>query len=280
MLIMNEKKEVERFLKDINSTECKISQVLNLLIRYYINEKNMSIRESISAANKYVKTCFSGYSETEWDSYNGRIAKTAHKRPLRCIESVPITQNEIDDIKSIQDMKLQKLAFACLVIAKMNMILNNHSWITVSDRDLFWLANLKHTSKNDMNDLIYNLFIMGFISFSKRIDNTNKKYEKIDNDNNSVAYVSYLSDLGYWWHYVNGENFNICEECGRLYKPASGNQKYCFIHSATYNKPLSCTCVDCGREFQIEPGKRKRKRCECCYMERRLKQYRDSKSKR
>lgn len=276
MIILNEKKEAAFILSDINSSECQIVQVINLLTRYYINEKNMSVEDASKSVKEFLNNTYGGYKSVDWTNYIENVALNAHKKPLRSLNSIPITQKEINEIKSIEDKRLQKLAFACLVVSKMNMLLYNHSWISVSDRDLFKLANLKHISRNDINLLIYKLYKLNFISFAKRVNNTSKKYEKIDMDGKQVINVSYLSDLGYWWKYINGEKFNICEECGRLYKPRSSNQRYCFIHSSTYNKPLVCTCIECGREFQIEPGKRKRKRCECCYMERRLSQVRDN----
>lgn len=275
MIILNEKKEAEFILSDINSSECQIVQVINLLTRYYINEKNMSVEDASKSVKEFLNNTYGGYKSVDWTNYIENVALNAHKKPLRNLNSIPITQKEINEIKSIENKRLQKLAFACLVVSKMNMLLYNHSWISVSDRDLFKLANLMWGRKF-INESLHELFKREFISFNKRVDNTNKKYERLDIDGEPVINVSYLSDLGYWWKYINGEKFNICEECGRLYKPRSSNQRYCFIHSSTYNKPLVCTCIECGREFQIEPGKRKRKRCECCYMERRLSQVRDN----
>lgn len=267
---MNEKKEVERILADINSTECKISQILNLLIRYHINEDGMSMKDAIDSANKYVKSCFGGYCELEWESYNTKVAKSAAKKPLRDIESIPITQREIDEIGLLQDFKLQKLAFTCLVIAKMNKMIYDHPWINISNNDLRRLANLKHKGSKYINLLIHDLYISSYVTLSRKAKSDSFRYEKIYDDE-VVCNVTFLSDLGYWWEYINGEKYSVCDECGRIYKPASLTQRYCFIHSAVYNKPLVCTCVDCGKQFQIEPGKRKRKRCECCAMERRLK---------
>ncbi len=273
---MNERSEAERIIKDINSTECKIAQVLNLILRYNINELKMDKKSAIENANEFMKSCYGGYNQSRWNSYINNVISNASNKPLRNLNAIPVTQKEIDDINTIENINVQKLAFACLVIAKMNIVLYNHSWVSISDKDLFKLANLDYHEEY-MNKLIHKLYKLGFISFSNRVDNTSIKYEKINSESDKSAFnITYLSDLGYWWQHINGEKFNICEECGRLYKPASPNQRYCFIHSSVYNKPLACTCVDCGREFQIEPGKRKRKRCECCYMERRLSQIRNN----
>lgn len=275
MLILNEKKEAERILKSINSTECKIPQVLNLIVRYHINENGMSKKDAVTNTIEYAKTCYGGFNANEWKSYLENISDTASKHPLRDIEYIPITQSEIDDINTLESLKLRKLAFACLVVSRMNMIVYGHNWITISNKELFRLANLNYHS-NYINNTIHELYLSKFIEFAKRIDNNSFKYEKLDMEESEPVFkVTYISDLGYWWSYINGDKYRICEECGRLYKPRSGAQRYCFIHSAVYNKPLVCTCVDCGRSFDIEVGQIKRKRCECCRRERRLKQYID-----
>ncbi len=236
---------------------------------------------SIAATSEYVKNHFKGYVYSNWISYMESVAKSSKKNPLRDIDSVPITQKELDDINIIENNRLRKVAFTCLVVAKMNFITKGHKWVNISKDRILRLSNVMKTGKSKGKEFLFNdLYQMKYISFPKRIDRINYKYEKIDEDGVSVFEVKHISDLGYWLDFANSEKFNICEECGRLYKPRSGNQRYCFIHSSIYNKPLTCICVDCGREFQIEPSKRKRKRCECCYMERRLKQYRDSKNKK
>lgn len=280
MLILNEKKEAELILNDINSTECGIMQIINLLIRYNIQYKNMSKNNAIDSTNNFIKNHFKGYVYSNWISYMESVAKSSNKNPLRDLDSIPISQKEIDDINLIENNRLKKVAFTCLVISKMNYITKGHKWVNISKDQILRLSNVKKIGKNNSKEYIFNdLYQLNYISFSKRIDKTNYKFEKIDEDGVSVFEVKHLSDLGYWLDFANGEKYSVCEECGRLYKPASPAQRYCFIHSAVYNKPLVCTCVDCGREFEIEPGRRKRKRCECCYMERRLQQYRDSKSK-
>lgn len=275
MLILNEKKEAERILKDINSTECKISQVLNLIIRYNVNEKKMNKKDAVSSAIDYAKTCYAGFSSNEWSSYLNKISESASKKPLRDIESIPITQAEVDCIKKLDNKKLCKLAFACLVISKMNFIVYGHNWINISNQELFKLANLNYHG-GYINMTLHELYSSEYIKFAKRIDNKSFTYEKIDESGEPVWYVRYIDDLGYWWEYINGSKYSICEECGRLYVPRSPNQKYCYIHSSIYNKPLTCVCIECGREFKIEPGQKKRKRCECCYAERRLKQVREN----
>lgn len=279
MLIMNEKKEAEMILKRYDNTKCNISQIVSLLIRYHIQYDNMDKTEAINKTNEYVKQHRAGFSEIEWKSFENKVADNSHKRPLRVVDNIPVTRNEIDTIKSIQDKSLQKLAFTMLVVSKINMIQNGSSWINMSDNELFVLANKKCKAELRYKSM-HELLKLGFFSLPKRIDRVAFKYEKIDTDSDVVANVTYLSDLGNWWEYINGAKYSICEECGRLYKPASSTQRYCFIHSAVYNKSSTCICVDCGREFQIEPGQIKRKRCECCKTERRLKQYRDSKNKK
>lgn len=276
MLILNEKKEAELILNDINSTECGIMQIINLLIRYNMQYKNMNKELSIAATSEYVKNHFKGYIYSNWISYMESVAKSSKKNPLRDIDSIPITQKELDDINIIENNRLRKVAFTCLVAAKMNFITKGHKWVNISKDQILRLSNVKKVGKSKGKEFLFNdLYQMEYISFPKRIDRVNYKYEKIDEDGVSILEVKHISDLGYWLDFANGEKFNICEECGRLYKPRSSNQRYCFIHSAIYNKPLTCICIDCGREFQIEPGQIKRKRCECCYMEHKTKYFRN-----
>lgn len=266
LLILNEVKEAEMILKDSSLSFCRIGKILNILIRYFVNNKGYSPEVAVKETADYLKSNRPGFNENQWRGVMESIANEAHKKPLRDIESVPITQAEIDKINELPTMPCRKVAFAYLVLAKVNYITYRHTWVNVSDAEMMTVADVHHNNDTYLN-ILNDLYTSGFITFAKSMLKTSIKVEFTDPDGEPKVDVTSLTHLGLWWEYINGAKYRFCVDCGMIFKPNSNNHIHCNKHV----KSRICVCETCGRAFEIPEGGRKRKRCECCQREFKLK---------
>lgn len=265
MLVLNEVKEAELILKDINLSLCKIRQIVNILIRYYVNNKGYSPEAAVKEVSEYLKANRAGFNENQWRNIMEAIANDAHKKPLRDIESIPITQKEIDKINELSTLPVRKVAFAYLVLAKVNYITYHHTWVNVNDFEMMKTANVDHNNDNFYNTLNM-LYSLGYISPAKSILKTSIKIEFADFEGEPAAEVTSLMSLGLWWEYINGAKYRLCVDCGVIFKPNSNSH----IHCKKHIKPKVYICEMCGQAFDFPESGRKRKRCECCQREYKL----------
>lgn len=265
MLVLNEVKEAELILKDINLSLCKIRQIVNILIRYYVNNKGYSPEAAVKEVSEYLKANRAGFNENQWRNIMEAIANDAHKKPLRDIESIPITQKEIDKINELSTLPVRKVAFAYLVLAKVNYITYHHTWVNVNDFEMMKTANVDHNNDNFYNTLNM-LYSSGYISPAKSILKTSIKIEFADFEGEPAAEVTSLMSLGLWWEYINGAKYRLCVDCGVIFKPNSNSH----IHCKKHIKPKVYICEMCGQAFDFPESGRKRKRCECCQREYKL----------
>ena len=275
MLILNELAEVKKILNNIDNTSCKFGKVLNLLIRYYVNNKGYSCDRAISETIDYVTPLKPGFDIKQWKPVLDGIAKSAGKKPLRDLESIPVTQTEIDKINELDDSQQKKIAFAYLVIAKINHITHNHTWVNVSDDEMLNISNVKH----NMDDFLMNIHHLKekeVITLPKSMMKTSIQVNIIDSVGEPVFEVTNLENLGWLWEYLNGAKYKFCKDCGAIFKPRSNANMHCERHEV----PSSCRCEVCGRTFDIPEGGRSRRRCECCQREYRMKSEAERQRKR
>ena len=262
MLILNEKKEAELIIKDPSLSFCTIRKMVNLIVRYFVNNKGYSPEVAVKEASDILKRSYPGFTETQWHNTMMAIANDAHNKPLKDIESIPITQVEIDKINELPTLAVRKVAFAYLVLAKINYITYRHTWVNVSDFEMRKTANVRQNADDFLN-ILNELYTLKYITPAKSMLKTSVKIEYADFEGEPVAEVTNLMHLGLWWEYINGAKYRICVDCGTIFKPNSSSHIHCHRHA----KPNVCVCETCGRSFEVPEGKHKRKRCECCQRE-------------
>lgn len=158
-----------------------------------------------------------------------RYSNTADKYTLVEIESVPVTQGELDTIERITSKPLRRLAFTLLCIAKFyNMSRpKNNNWTNKPDKEIFKLANIQTPSMRQ-SLMLNDLYALGLIGYSKLVDNVNICVKFIDNDSKPVLYISDFRNLGYqYMRYTGDTSFTECESCGLIMRRTSNRLKYC-----------------------------------------------------
>lgn len=162
------------------------------------------------------------------------------------IDSIPITQLEIDICKSMDTPVKERLMFTLFVMAKFYHMANpkNQGWVNIPDGTLFKLANISVNSKRQslmLNELMQD----EYVEFANTIDNTSIKVTFMDFDSPAVMTVDDLRNIGNQYRRFCGEPYMTCENCGLTVRRKTNNQKYCKecakkinIQKASYSSQL------------------------------------------
>lgn len=228
-LLLNEVKEAKRLLetRDIGS---KPTAALFLLAKYYRQREKLSKNETIGKLNDFMASCDKHYHSALWEDTIENIAKKADKYPLREIESIGLTIKELDQIKTLNHLKYEKLVFVMLCHAKLHNTLfpDNHGWVNATIPEIYRTARITVKYRKDKFLYLNDIEATGLISFATRNDNLNLRVNFIDMEGTPVFEISDFRELGYeYLNYYKKGKFARCTECQKLYVRKTNNQKYC-----------------------------------------------------
>lgn len=283
MLVMNETLVAENIIKE-KTVGAKPMQDIALLARYYCtkikeNGENVSVDKVVDILLPYLESQYDDYQSFKWRSRVEQCVKKMKNIPICDIDSIPITQNELDIIRNINNKKLEKLAFTCLVIAKYYNLRNssNNGYVNVDYSVIFKSARVTATTY-EQPLLLNDLKQLGLVQRCKRVDNPNFRVLFVDDASETVLKIKDLRELGYAYLEYRGESFIRCAGCGILMRKKSNAMKYCKSCRCSTMGTRVVVCEDCGKEFVVNSKNNMTHKCESCY-EKYRKEYKNTKEK-
>ena len=142
--------------------------------------------------------------------------------------------------------------FTLLCLAKYYNVRNetNNNWTNLATKYVFKLARVS-TTVDEQNYFVRDLYVMGLVSYSKKIDNLNLQVNFVDNDGDAALEISDLRELGYEYMQWKQGGYFRCEHCGILVRQnKNGTRKYC--KDCIGYQPIetkAIVCIDCGKSL-------------------------------
>ena len=230
-LILNEKELLDKFLNEGYVDEKKPTNTIKILAKYYLS-KGMNRSQVYQTIDDFLNKNFEGYNSVNWlRTVKGIINKLYQDKEynLVVINSINITKNEIDIIKKINNIRLEKLAFTLLVYAKIYNQLNHSdsNWVNEQHRYIFSDAKVAAT-KIEQGKMVHTLKELGLVDVSVVVDNTNIKVNFIDNDNEVVIKITDFRNFVYeYLKYFEYDKYMRCVKCNLLIKTKNNKHQYC-----------------------------------------------------
>ena len=234
LYILNEKE----YIRDILASKKKpddlpMGYFITLTAKYYLSD-NIDV-ESLSkiVKEKLLEFNFENYQEYK---YHNKILKVCTSlfdgsvdKNFREQEYIPIYENELKMIESLPNDRQKKLMFTFFALAR---YMNCDGWINKKTSkgisEAFKLANVTLTS-DKRNELLHELYMNGYISFGKKVDNLNIKVQ-LDDSGEIVYKVKEFNNLGNQYIGNFKKGYKQCECCGKKIKIKSNKDystKYC-----------------------------------------------------
>ena len=281
MIILNETKFAQNILNQ-NFIYDNIKTYINVLVRYFVQKEELSKKDTYLKIDNFLKTHYKKYNYSKWQDYINKQIDLGNKYPLLEIDNVPITKNELQKIQDINNIKLEKLAFTILCLAKFSNLRNdkNNNWVNTSITDIFRMAHI-NVKSDDKFLLINDLLDKDLIYYNKKTDNTNMCVKFIDNQSDTILQISDFRELGYEYLLYTGESYFRCNECGILSKQNKiGNKRYC-NHCSKYQpfETKTIQCIDCDKPVEIDSKDNQTVRCAECQHKKQLEYQRNSMKK-
>ena len=267
----DDKADIENKIHSGYVNQDNLEETIRDLARYNYHVLNMKKEDSYDAIRSYMTKNCSDFYEEKCFKIIYRNISSAKKYKFRNVAPVKITQNEIDKIAELNDIRKEKIAFVLLAVAKYynNVSADNNNRMYMSMSDLFKLARVAIPCKERASYLHFayqegilvehtfvgtNLKVVGFVD-----DECDVVMELTEDDYKELAYA-YLN-------YKNG-GYKHCKGCGRLFKmhkrsPGRLYCKECGQHTDVADFKI-IKCVDCGEDLLIGKFDTETCRCENC----------------
>ena len=232
----DERKDLISYVDTGIIEEDHIGRTIYKRARYNYFIKNLTDKKNYNEIVSFI-TENSTVGLTDFDIYEfvNKAIKSAKKVGLKQVDHIYITKSELDFIAKLDDIKLEKIAFVLLALAKYH----NEVSEDYDDRVYIKLSEVKNMARINMNRIDFeyfyaNLYDKGvlrhnispistiqIVNFVSHDEDDEIAFELNEIDYLELAYA-YLS----WKN--NGKGYTRCTRCNRLMRQSKTKpRKYC-----------------------------------------------------
>lgn len=242
-IVMNEVEYAQNAI-DAHFMDKDAYNTVNRVARYYRSQSGTDA-EAIRKTEEYILRCDSYANLLAYRQMIESSVRQYKTKPLVEIDSIKITQKEMDTIAGISFIQVKMVLFTMLCLAKYWNMINekNNNWVNRGYRDIFNLANIYGNEQRRVQ-IMRDIYDGGFCSFSNRFDNENSRVEFVDDESMVVLEISDFRNLGNQYRMAIGQPYLECASCGLVVRRTGRNQKYC------------CNCAP--EEYKRKAKKRRR----------------------
>lgn len=298
-VIFNEKRDIENIINSGKVTLETVNRVIMSIAKYNLRVLEMNDEDNKTNIHQWLKKYYLAYVETAYDAIISDKVKQAHEYDLIYSDNLLIYQPELDVISKLDNVRMEKVMFALLCIAKLqrNTFNYQNGKYKLSLTNIFKLARVHIQSiKRDL--FMHELLKLGFISAPFAVDGEERWVNCICEEGEPVLAVfeQDFEELAYvYLNWKNNGGYTRCKQCGKLIKQKKTREQsgksmkrekveiiqYC--EDCAKDRLLgikTINCVDCGKEVKVGLKNTATYRCEECQDKVRKEKYKKYNEKR
>lgn len=205
-------------------------ETLSRMAKYYCHE-GMTKSAARDALDVFLLKCDPDANIVSWSDSLDRAVKNGYKYTPIELDSIGVSASEIAKVDELKTKQIRRLAFTLLCLCKYWNAFKpgNNNWVRTSDTDIMRMANI-HTSVKRQCALFRELSNIGYIKFSRQVDNLNVQVLFMDEEP-PVLFIHNFDNLGYQYLKYHGDPYYYeCCNCGVTEKRkdlSSRPPKYC-----------------------------------------------------
>lgn len=230
--VIDEKSTAEHILE--SGTIYKgVYKTIGLLIKYLYMEKGLKKREIENIINDFLLDHYDCYHVVETPDHIERAVNKywRDKKDYIKVESIKITKFELDYIRALDNVILEKILFAILVDAKRNnQITEGRSlrWTNRKLEDILKDAKIHGTYRRKFIQT-HQIEKIGGIRYTRMVDGKEMEVEFMELGGEGEIVTELVDMRNYVLEYLKwrGENIGKCDVCGVRIEVKGKNQKYC-----------------------------------------------------
>lgn len=275
----NEQSAIEKMIKSNFVDENNITNTIYSLAKYNYHALGLNDKENYNSVLKYIlKNCDNVFEESIYSDIINCI-KNAKKHKFASINEVCVTESELNIIKSLGDIKQEKVIFVILAIAK---YLNA---IQGKEYDAAFLTNAEICKMARVTIPVDERDVFMQFAYDKELlyrhtwaGSEKKKLTFVSHDPEDKVVLRLneadFKDLAYtYMAYLDPHKFRRCVSCGTWMRRNNYDKRLCTECIRSNNiqeekdRIKTIECVDCGKMVYVSVLDSKTYRCEDCQNE-------------
>lgn len=267
MMILNEEKYARDLLLGKNKEIKAAIKKIGYITRYNAQVLDKDDDENYRSTVQWMLKHQNNFEEASYSNAISNAIKGARKKELYKIDNIVITKNELEIIRSLENIREEKMLFVLLCMAKQQSasigFTDGLVKYTITE-----LCNMARVSvpADDREYILHDILMKGFISCPKRNDTKCLKVNFIDIDGEPELILNEIDcqELAYaYLRWKDGGGFKRCKSCGRLMR-SKRNKELCSYCEDSDQKNKLIWCIDCGEEVEIQEKDTHTCRCQNC----------------
>ena len=233
MLILNEEKYAANVYDGENAEIKSVMSKIRYITRYLLHAKNKTDEENYECSVEWMKKHHDNFDESCYSNLISDAIKKAHKYPFYYIENIKITQNELNIISSLDNLRAEKVLFVLLCMAKQQSVSNGftNGLVKYSVTELCKMARISVPS-DDREYILHDIVQRGFLGYPKKNNTQCLIVNFIDNENDAILTLDEVDCRELAYVYLNwknnGKGYTRCCRCNKLIKQSKTRpKKYC-----------------------------------------------------
>lgn len=232
----DERKDLESYVESEIFEEEHIGRTIYRRARYNYYIKNLTDKKNYDEVVRFI-TEHSTLGLTELELYElvKKTVREVKKRGLKLVDHIYLRQSEMDFIVNLNDIKLEKIAFVLLCLAKYHNEVSEEA-----DNCIYFKLNeIKNMARINMSKKDFEYFYNNMYKIGALLENNSPtstvqivnftSYDESDPIVMEIQEVDYL-ELAYlylsWKN--NGKQYGRCSKCNRLMRQGKTKpRKYC-----------------------------------------------------
>lgn len=266
-MILNEEKYARDLLLGKNKEVKSAIKKIGYITRYNAQILGKDEDENYKSTVQWMLKHQDNFDESSYSNAISRAIKGSKKMRLYKIDNIIITKNELEIIKSLQNIREEKVLFALLCMAKQQALSIGFTdgLVKYSITDLCKMARIS-VPADDREYILHDILTKGLISCPKKNDTKCLKVNFMDIDGGPQLILNEADcqELAYiYLKEKDDRGFKRCKLCGRLMR-RKGSKDICTYCEQSSQNNRYIWCIDCGEEVEINQFDAKTCRCKEC----------------
>lgn len=261
MLILNEKKYAKTVYDGTNQDVKSIMEKIRYVTRYFLHADQKNDEDNYACTVEWLKTHHDNFDESNYSNLISDAIKKAHKYPFYNIESIKITQSELEIIASLDDLRAEKVLFVLLCMAKQQSVSNGftNGLVKYSLSELCKMARIS-VPADDREYILYNIVQKGCLGYPKKNNTQCLIVNFIDESSDVVLELNEIHCQELAYEYLiwknGGQGYARCEFCKKVIKQYKSHpRRFCRecidIVGEVSDDVKVRPCIDCGQPVYV-----------------------------
>lgn len=233
MLILNEKQYAERLYLGENTDIKSLLTKVGYITRYQLHVLKHDDNQNYKCTVEWLKRYHNIFDESYYSNLISDAIIKAYKKPFYNIDSIKITQNELDVISSLNNLRAEKILFVLLCMAKQQSIAYGflEGLVNYQITDLCKTARVSVPAE-DREYILHSIVKQGLLGYPKKNDTKCLIVNFIDNVNDAILILDETDCRELAYIYLSwkndGNGYTKCQKCNRIMKQSKTKpKKYC-----------------------------------------------------